>query len=67
MHIALIHAIGRKLANFKERRAGIKQPFDAVSRQQLSACNMAFAMLFRPAKRGRGHFGTQICSQGAIM
>ena len=67
MNIAFIHTIGNQLADLKERRAGIEQPFDTVTRQQLSARHMALAMLLRPAERGLCHLGAQLVSQGAVV
>ena len=53
MHVALVHAEGGERADFEERRAGIDERRDALSRQQLAARHMALARPLRAALAGR--------------
>ena len=50
-HLVVVHAVGGKLRQFQERRAGIDQSGDPIARQQLAACEVPLARRLAAALR----------------
>ena len=58
--LAVVHAVGRELADLEERRARVEQAVDALARQQLAARRMPLARLGVAAERDLGRAGAQV-------
>src|SRR5207237_445198 len=66
-HFAVVHVTGGELTDFEERRAGVEQPLDPITRQELAALDMPLAVLLGPAFRGFGDIRTQLLRERAIV
>ena len=65
--VALVHPVGRQLADLKEGRARIEQPLHPLAGEQLAARHVAFAVLLRPAERGLGHTGAEFLRELLVV
>ncbi len=65
--VLAVHAVGGKLADLEEGRAGIEQPLDPFAREQLAPPDMPLAAAFGPAERGCGDGRTQLLGERPVV
>ena len=62
-YVFAVHLMGRQLADFEKRAAGIEQQLNALAHRQFAACGMALHRHVTTAFGDAGDFGFQVGHQ----